>query len=179
MELMECMLARRSGRSYTMEPVPQEALDEIIAAGLLAPSSRNLKSTELIRITNRETLTALASAKAQGAGMLANATAAIAVIGDSVKSDAWIEDGSIALTQMMLRAAELGIANCWVQIRNRYSAIDGDKGKIPASEICKKLLKLPENYSILAILSLGMPDKELPAHTLAEADLAKVHTENF
>lgn len=51
--------------------------------------------------------------------MLADADAAIIVIGDTEKSDAWIEDCSIAMILMQLEATELGIGSCWVQCRGR------------------------------------------------------------
>lgn len=108
--------------------------------------------------------------------MLKDADCAVIVIGDSMRSDAWIEDASIAMTYMMLKATELGIGNCWVQCRNRYT----DHPSHTASDtIIKDLFHIPDHYSVLAILSLGMPAEDLPPCTLTDTDRAKVHHESF
>lgn len=173
MELKETILRRRSSRSYLTESIEENELNSILEAGLLAPSSRNLKSTEFITVTGKEQLSALSRVKAAGGGMLKGASHAIVVIGDSARSDAWIEDGSIAMTQMMLQATELGIANCWVQIRNRGTETAS------ADANTKALLGIPESYSILAILSLGYPTEDAVPHTAADADWSKVHRGSF
>ena len=43
MDLLDVMLKRRSVRKYTDEEIPNEKMNRIIQAGLLAPTSRNLK----------------------------------------------------------------------------------------------------------------------------------------
>lgn len=179
MELMECILRRRSGRLYTAQPIAEQDLQEILTAGLLSPSSRNLQSAEFITVADKEKLAQLAKAKVGGSGMLKEAACAVVVIGKSAVSDAWIEDGSIAMTQMMLRATELGIANCWVQYRNRFAAEDETGKKPSADENVRNLLNIPEEYSVLAALSLGMPAAENAAHKREDADFAKVHHESF
>ena len=106
MNLLETMLSRRSIRQYSREAIPEEKLNRILQAGLLAPSSRNLKPCQFYVIHDRETLMDLARAKAMGAAMLKNCDTAIAVLSDSEKADTWIEDSSIALSFMMLMAEE-------------------------------------------------------------------------
>lgn len=167
MEMMECMLARRSGRKYTEEAVSDEALKEILTAGLLAPSGRNLKPTKFIVVQEPAFLT---DARAMGSSMMAGASRAIIVLGNSSLSDTWVEDGSIAMTQMMLRATELGIANCWVQGRNRMSKLDG----VSTESFLREKLGFAENYSLVAMLALGMPAEDAKAHTAEEADFSKV-----
>lgn len=179
MELTQCILARRSGRNYTDTPIEDAVLNEILKAGLLAPSSRNLKSTDFIVTSNRESLAFLSNSKVGGSGMLKNAACAIIVIGNSSCSDAWIEDGSIAMTNMMLRAADLGIANCWVQIRNRFSAQDGKNGKRSAEELIREHFGIPNTYSVLAVLSLGYPSDFNNPYRWEDADFSKVHKNHF
>ena len=95
--------------------------------------------------------------------MLKNADAAIVVIGDTAKSDAWIEDCSITMTLMMLEATEQGVGSCWVQCRGRQTA-EGTS----TEERIRALLSIPENYGALAILSLGMPAEELAPRELPD-----------
>ena len=215
MKLLEARLNRRSIRDYNDKEIPDDMLHSILEAGLLSPSSRNLYPVELILVKDKNMLYQLARAKTAGSGMLKNASCAIVVIGDSKKSDAWIEDCSLSMIYMQLRATELGIANCWVQCRNRISqqkkgellsdvvedvaqehitdgristeqivakriaANAGDKDNLSSDTFIKQLLDIPENYSVLAILSLGMTDKMMEPYTTEKANFMKVHKEKF
>ena len=212
MELLETILNRRSVRKYNDKEVGGETLQSILEAGLLAPSSRNLKPVEFIVIRDKAMLHQLARAKTAGSGMLKGASCAVVVIGGSEKSDAWIEDCSIAMTYMMLRATELCVANCWVQCRNKISQQKigeplsdvvedvlqtnssvsseslvaqriannaGDNDKLSSDEFVKQLLDIPDQYSVLAILSLGMSDDTAEPHPRDKADFLKVHEEKW
>ena len=112
MKLLETMMSRRSIRQYTEEAIPGEKLNMILQAGLLAPTSRNIKPCEFYVIRNKGILMKLSQAKAMGAAMLENCDTAIAVFGDSEKADTWIEDSSIALSFMMLMAEDQEIGSC-------------------------------------------------------------------
>lgn len=179
MELLETMLNRRSVRTYTGEAVSEDALHHILQAGLLAPSGRNLCPVEFITVRDKSTLQQLARAKTAGAGMLNGASCAVAVVGDHEKSDTWIEDGSLAMIYMHLRATELGVAGCWVQCRNRTSQQREGEESLSSAAFVKGLLNIPERYSVLAILALGMADAPPTPHTADEVDFAKVHRETF
>ena len=169
MELTEILLKRRSVRKYADEVIPEETLDRILQAGLLAPTGRNLKPCEFYIVKDRETLRVLSRAKSGGAGMLAECGAAIAVFGDSEKADTWVEDCSIAMSFMMLAAQEQGVGNCWVQIHLRTDA----HGK-PAEENVRETLSVPEKYRIVGILALGIPGETPAPHAPEDADWTRV-----
>ena len=180
MELLDVILNRRSVREYNGEKVDDDTLRSILEAGLLSPSSRNLCPVELITVKDKDTLCQLARAKTAGSEMLNCASCAVVVIGDSEKADAWIEDCSLSMIYMQLRATELGVANCWVQCRNRVSQQkSNDADNLSSDTFVKQLLDIPENYSVLAILSLGMTDKVIEPYTTDKADFMKVHNEKF
>lgn len=174
MELLEILRKRRSIRKYTNDPIPAEALEKILQAGLLAPSSRGIYPVELIAVRDRETLQKLSHSKLAGAAMLRGADTAIVVAGDTDKSDAWIEDAAITMTLMMTEATALGIGSCWVQCRNRKTALGADSEKH-----VRKLLNIPERFGVLSILSLGLPDEAPEARSLPDAKSAMVHYESF
>lgn len=169
MEFMNTALNRRSVRKYKNEAIPREKLDKILQAGLLAPTSRNLKPCEFVVVKDREVLKKLSKAKKMGSGFVSDAPVAVAVFGDSKKADTWIEDCSIAMTYMMLTATDLGIGSCWCQLHLRSSLLGKD-----AEETAKELLSMPDNYRIVGVLALGFPEKELQPKTLDEADFSKV-----
>ena len=172
MTFLDLMLQRRSVRQYTDEIISDEKLEKILQAGLLAPTSRNRKPCEFYLVKNKDTLKKLATAKATGAGMLANADAAIVVFGDSQKADTWIEDCSIALTCMNLMAVEQGVGCCWVQMHLR-SSLSGTDAEVNVRE----LFSLPEQFRVVGVLALGIADNEPQPHTLEEIDWKKVHKE--
>ena len=163
MELLKLLQSRRSIRKYAGERISDETLEKILLAGLLAPSSRAIYPVELVAVRDKEMLSKLSECKAAGAAMLKDADAAIVVVGDTAKSDAWIEDCSITMTLMMLEATEQGVGNCWVQCRGRQTSEGTSTG-----ERIKSLLDIPDNFGVLAILSLGMPAEELAPRELPD-----------
>ena len=170
MALMDIILRRRSIRKYTQEEIPEEKLEKILQAGLLAPTSRNLRPCEFYVVKQWETLEKLSKAKSAGGAMLAGARAAIAVVADGGKADTWIEDCSVALSFMMLMAEEQRIGSCWVQIHLR-----SDEAGIDAEQNVRQILSLKENDRIVGLLALGMPAGAARPHTPDEADWSKVH----
>ena len=156
MELVDILKKRKSIRKYTDESISDEVLNLIIEAGKLVPSGRNKKPVKLIPIRDKETLEYLSNTRSHGSQILAVANAAIVVVGDSELSDTWIEDCSIAMMIMQLRATELGIGNCWVQVRGRY--LD-ETGELTA-DLIKSKLNIEDKYSVECLLSLGMPAED-------------------
>ena len=185
MDFVELIASRKSIRTYSGEPICSELIDRLLAAARQAPSSRALFPVEYIVVRDREMLNKLSCAKTAGSGMLRTANAAIVVLGDREKSDAWVEDCSIAMIYMHLMATELGIASCWVQCRNRKSqqrkstgvecpekpntaeteaqvaaqiaAVKDSDEYLSAEEYARELLHFPDHLALEAILSLGMP----------------------
>ena len=169
MALIDTILKRRSIRRYTNDTIPEDKLNKILQAGLLAPTSRNFKPCEFYVVKDKSVLEKLSKAKKAGAGMLADCNVAVVVLGDSEKADTWTEDSSIALSFMMLMAEEQGIGNCWVQIHLRSDADGND-----AEQNVREILAVPEKLRIVGILSLGIPAENAEPHTIDEADMSKV-----
>ncbi len=170
MDLYDVILKRRSVRNYTAEDIPEEKLRRIIEAGLLAPTSRNRKPCEFYVIRDKALLKSLSEIKPAGGAMLKGCSAAIIVTGDSDKADTWIEDSSIALSYMQLMAVEQGVGSCWCQIHLRGS-LDGSD----AESCVRRLIAAPDNYRIVGILALGMPENVPDPHFAEDADWSKVH----
>lgn len=174
-ELLEMMKNRRSIRRYTGEPIPEEKLDLIIKAGLLAPSGRNIKPWELIVVRDKETLKKLSECRPHGSQIIAGADAAIVVIAEKSATDVWAEDCSITMAFMHLMADSIGVGSCWVQGRLRVAPEEG----VMAEDIVKKILDIPDNYYLEATLCLGMPAEHPVARKEEELPKDKVHYEKF
>ena len=170
MALLDIILKRRSVRKYTGDVIPEEKLEKILQAGLLAPTGKNQKPCEFYTVRDRELLKALSQAKSGGGAMLADCAAAIVAAGDGEKADTWVEDCSIAMSFMHLMAAEQGVGSCWCQIHLRKGADGTD-----AEAQVRRILSIPEKYRIVGILALGIAEQEPAPHTVEEADWNKVH----
>jgi len=62
MELMEAIRTRRSTKKFTEKPVPKELIEQVLEAGLWAPSGQNLQPVRFWVITDGETLEELQGA---------------------------------------------------------------------------------------------------------------------
>ena len=135
----------------------------------MAPSSMNRKPISFLVVERPETLAELAEAKDHGAELIKGADKAIVVLADTLISDTWCEDSSIALTYLHLAATDLGIGSCWVQIHMRK------KDGVYAESVVRDIVKIDEHYRIAGILALGHSDDIPSAHTLEEVDKTKIH----
>lgn len=172
--IMELFRHRRSVRKYDGTPIDKEALHKVLEAGIIAPTGDNFKTTQFILIKSREMLHKLAHIRKVGTRMLDTAGAAILVLGDSAKSDLWVEDASIAMAYMHLAADALGLGSCWVQMRARDDANGND-----LEPVLRDLLGFPGNMRPLAILSLGNTTKHPAGRTSEDAEWERLHEERF
>lgn len=152
--LHELLINRRSIRRYTNAPVDADDVRLILEAGLMAPTSKNARSWQFVVVEEPEMLALLGQCKPNYATSVANAPLAIVVTADMTKSEAWIEDASVAASFMMLQAADLGLGSCWVEVRDRYRE-DGE----PSEEYVRNLLGIPEEMAVVCILSVGYKDE--------------------
>ena len=74
------------------------------------------------------------------------------ICGDEARSDAWIEDCSIASIVAQLTAHSLGLGSCWIQIRNRPHSRE-----ITAEEYVREILGIPKEVRVESIISIGFP----------------------
>lgn len=169
MNLHELLIKRRSIRRYTSEKIDAESVRLILEAALLSPTSKSARSWTPVVVENPDTIAALSECKAAGAVSLKSCPLAVAMAVDSTKSEAWIEDASIAAFAMQLQAADLGLGSCWIQIWNRFTA-DGT----PSDEYVREVLGIPETSPVLCILTFGHPDEQRK-----EQDVEKLKWENI
>ncbi|MGO9378111.1 MAG: nitroreductase family protein [Dissulfurispiraceae bacterium] len=143
---------RRSIRKYTATPVDKKSLGLLIETLLRSPSSRNIKPWYFIIIDTPGLLSQLSEAKEQGSQFLRSAALGIVVCADSTKSDAWVEDCSIASILVQVVAHSLGLGSCWIQIRNRKH-----NERKTSEQYIQKILGLPKHIKVESIMSIGHP----------------------
>jgi nitroreductase len=140
MDTLKYIHTRREIRDYLDKPIPQDALQKILEAGRLAPSSKNSQPWHFIVIREKETLRKISELTPTGAH-IAKAPLAIAVLMDCAKLPD--VDGARAIQNMVLAAWDLGVGACWVT--NFYD--DG----------VKDLLSAPQRMKLVSVIPFGYP----------------------
>lgn len=174
MDLLDIMKARRSVRKYAGREVTNDQLEKIVEAGLLSASGRGYRPWEFVVVKDKEMLSKLSECREGAAKMLEGAGAAIVVLGNPEKSDTWIEDCSIVMSNMHLMADAMGLGSCWIQGRMRKSP-----DARMTDEYVRELLGYPEHLKLEAILSIGAIDEHPTGREVDEAMRTKVHWEKF
>ncbi len=172
--MLELMKTRRSIRRFTDVAVSAEAVQNMLHAALLAPTSMGKKPVELVVVKDKAMLAALAPCKAHSSAFLAEAALGIVVMADASLSDVWIEDASIAAIAIQLEAERLGLGSTWIQMRLRQS-----KEGVSSEQGIRALLDIPEKYGVLCILAIGHKAEQKKPYTEADAPMEKVHKEKF
>ena len=158
-EVLNCLETRRSCRAYRPEQVPEEALQEILRAGLYAPSGMGRQSVKLLVVQDPAAIAAL---ERLNGGVLGSpeahpfygAPTVCVVLADAAAFTA-VEDGSLALGNLMNAAHSLGIASCW--IHRAREEFDSPEGK----ELLRTL-GIKGDYEGIGNLIVGYPDGEIP-----------------
>lgn len=170
-EAYQNLLNRRSVRSYTDQPVPDAPLDAVLEAGLYAPSGMNTQGVRLVAIRDPETIAHLSRLNAAVMGASTDpfygAPCVIVVLSDPEIYGGWVEDGALAMGNLMNAAAALGLGSCW--IHRARQVFDSPEGK--------QLLRswgLPEHLQGIGNCILGYP-KDIPqARPRKEGRIVKV-----
>ena len=162
--LLKIMRERRSVRKYDPEkPVEEEKINKILEAARLAPSSNNTQPWHFVVVRNEDTREKLSLAAPVGAATnkwVRNAPVVIVCccrpdlllhksVGRLFDKDFFKPDVAIAVEHIVLAAKELGLGTCWV-------------GWIDEKKI-KRIIQLPSDSRVLALLPVGYPKGEWPA----------------
>ncbi len=169
MELLEAISTRRSIRKYTEKDVPEEMIDKIIRAAMMAPSAGNQQPRHFV-VTRDSAKMSRVPEFHPYASMLKKSSVAIVVCGDPNGKkwpDFWPQDCSAALQNMLLSARDLGLGTVWTGI---YTLEDRMAGM-------RKLFSIPENIFPFAIVPIGWPATEFKEMDRYNASL--IHSENW
>jgi len=175
---------RRSIRKYTNQPVEQEKIDYLLRCALMAPSSKRTNPWEFIVVREEAKLRAMSGCRTYGSQMFDTAMAGIVVALDTSLSDTWMADGAIAAEHILLAAEEQGLGACWCQVYNRPAAPDGiqtagaDRVQT-AEDLVKELCGIPDDLTVLCVISLGYKDEERKNYDLDKLKYDKIHNETY
>lgn len=171
MDGLKPILERRSYRVYSDKAVPDDVLENMLRAGMYAPSAMNSQPWEFLVMKDGEKKRAVSKLVPYWS-MLDKAPLGILVMANrngyrASTKEFFIQDCSAATENILLAAQAQGLGGVWL-------------GLYPKEEPMKKIREIygiPEHIIPFSLMSIGYPDKELHPHTTYHAD--KVHVDGY
>jgi nitroreductase len=145
-DAIELMRTLRAVRRFAPEPVPDDALADVLEVARWTGSARNRQPWELVVVRSGETL-GLLSRLGRFAGHLADAPLAVALVLDQSSGSANVlfDEGRLA-ERIMLAAWAHGVGTC-------VATLFPDANVRAAGD----LLGIPSGYSVRSVIALGYP----------------------
>lgn len=154
MDVINAIEARRSVRAYTDRKLTKSEIEEIIRAGTLAPSACNMQSWYFYIVADaseREKLKAVCADWISTAPVVfivcTDENGIVSRFGSHAKKFP-MQDTSLAMENMLLKATEMGFGGCII-------------GAYKQNELVE-LFNLPKEHTPVALLPIGEPKNEIP-----------------
>jgi nitroreductase len=155
MSFLELARKRYSVRAYKPDLVEEEKLERVLEAARLAPTACNLQPFKIVVLKTKGREEELR--KIYGRDWFVQAPIVLAVC--SLPGEAWVRkwdrwnaaetDASIAMSHIVLAAADEGLGTCWIAAFNPQAA--------------REVLGLPEGIVPVAFTPLGYASDSPPA----------------
>lgn len=142
-DFWEALYGRRSIRRFRPDPVARELIDQVMHAGVWAPSSCNYQMWDLVAVDDPELNAKLAAQSTQ----MGNAPVNIVVSYGrdfSEENYANIQSASALIQNMSLAAQVLGLGTFWIT-------------QTGGADEVAKLVGLPRDRMVVAVVALGYP----------------------
>jgi nitroreductase len=163
------VLARRSIRKYTRDPVDDERVERLLRAAMAAPSAGNQQPWQFIVVGDRAVLDAVPEVHPY-ASMITQAPLAIVICGDRRVSrwpQYWDQDCAAATENLLIAAQQLGLGAVWLGVHPLAERVEG----------VRRLLGIPEEVVPFAIVPIGWPaERKQPADRF---DASRVHIDHW
>ncbi len=157
-ETLLTLKTRVSVRSYKPEQISKEELDIVLEAGKFAPTGMNRQTPVFIAVRDKKIRDELSTLNAsfmsrEGDPFYGAPTVICVLVKEGINTN--VEDGSLALGNMMNAAASIGLGSCWIhRCKEMFESAYG-------KDLLKKLGL--DGYRGVGCCILGYPDGPLPA----------------
>jgi len=158
-DFWDTLYGRRSIRKFRAEPVPRALIEQVMHAGIWAPSSCNYQMWDLVAVDDPEVNRRLGALSTQ----MANAPVNIVVAyGRDFSEEAFanIQSASALIQNMSLAAHALGLGTFWIT-------------QTGGAERVREAVGLPLDRLVVAVLAVGWP-KVVPKRGPKRRPLAQV-----
>lgn len=150
MEYSELLKTRHSTRGFDGRLLAEDQIRELVSAGTMAPNACNMQSWHFYATCDKAKIEGL-SPDIYGRDWIKTAGAVIVVctedgalidrFGNRAKSLFILQDTAAAATQILLKAADMGLSGCFVGAFNEYE--------------CRKYFGIPDNRRPVILLPIG------------------------
>lgn len=153
--VLDNIATRASVRQFTDQPVEAAVMEQILRAGMAAPSAVNKQPWAFVVVTEPEQIAALNDVHPYA--NLKTATAAVIVCGDMDKAlegrarEYWVQDCSAVTENILLAAHALGLGAVWCGV---YPGLE-------RTAAVSEVLSLPGSIVPLNIITMGYPAAEV------------------
>lgn len=166
-EVVKCIVERRSIRKYKTEQVKEEQLQEILEAGKYAASGMGRQPFKFVVVQDPETIAQLSKMNAAVMGKdidpFYGAPTVIVVLADK-SAGTFLEDGSVALGNLMNAAHAVGVDSCWVH--RAKEVFESEEGKALLAK-----WGIEGDYQGIGHCILGYRDCEYPEPAARKEDM--------
>ena len=164
---MNIIFKRKSVRTYLDIDVDDASVEQIIRAGMAAPSAKNQRPWEFYVVRNKETLAKLATCTPYSRPV---ANAPVAIVACYRTNDLFaplmpLLDMSCCCENMLIQASAMALGSVWLSVAPHPER----------QEPAKKALNLPENLEVFAVLPVGYPKGV--GKVIDRFDPARIHWE--
>jgi nitroreductase len=169
MDALDCLMTRRSIRTFTNEPVDPEQIQAALAAAMAAPSAGNAQPWHFVLLTDRGVLDRVPDFHPYAA-MARQAQAAILVCAEPALEKYpgyWPIDCAAATENLLLALHAQGLGAVWTGVYPDQSRVEG----------FRKLLGIPEAIIPHSFVPLGLPG--MPSARADRYRPERVHRETW
>lgn len=169
--VLDNIMTRCSIRQFTDREIGKDTLDNIVRAGMAAPSAMDKRPWSFIVVTDRAALDSLNAHHPYA--NLKTATAAIIVCGvmdrtiEGEGQEYWVQDCSAATENILLAAHAYGLGAVWCgvyPVKERIADVSA-------------VLGIPEGIVPLNVITMGYPDQE--PQVKDKWDAANIHYQKW
>ena len=149
MNTIEAIMTRRSVRDFKTDPMTEADVQDLLKAGMQAPSARNEQSWHFIVIDDPKLLHAIPEFHPHS-DMLFQAPLAILVCSDrklETKRASWLQDCSAATQNILLAAHDKGLGAVWCGVFPDADRVHG----------MQDLLSIPDDIRPVSLVVVGHP----------------------
>lgn len=147
MDTLEAIMTRRSVRDFKHDPVSKDDVQDLLKAGMQAPSAKNEQPWHFIVIDDPELLHAIPKFHPYSE-MLWDAPLAILVCSElDLEKGRAVQDCSAATQNILLAAHAKGLGAVWLGIYPNDKQVSG----------MRELLGLPEGIYPVSLIAIGHP----------------------
>lgn len=159
-ETLKVLKERRSIRKFTDRMPGKAEIEQVIEAGLYAPSAMGRQATKIIAVTSKELRNKISKMNAEIAGKTGDfdpfygAPVILIVLADKKEVNS-IYDGSLVMGNLMNAAHSLGLANIWIhRAKEEFESAEG--------RAILKELGIEGDWEGIGHCALGYTDAPLP-----------------